>query len=277
MVAFHFPTSHVANLPVSTANLATFISYLSCNQFSPSTIVSYVSAIGYVHRLAAVHDPTASYLIQKLLAGATKLSPSVDPRLPITTIILNLLVNSLPQVVSNQYNIRLLKAMFIVAFYGLMRVGEITSFPKKEPSLMVHHLALTGSLATVTISKFKHNSSTHPVDILMPRQSSLAICPVASLYSYMDVRGFSGGPLFCFPDGAPVPRSFFTQKLRQCLTFVGLDPSKYKSHSFRIGGASYYAELGYSDAQIRLLGRWKADTFKRYIRSSRIHPPLPVA
>ena len=31
-----------------------------------------------------------------------------------------------------------------------------------------------------------------------------------------------------------------------------------KSHSFRIGGAFLAADRGYSDAQIRALGRWKS-------------------
>ena len=29
-----------------------------------------------------------------------------------------------------------------------------------------------------------------------------------------------------------------------------------KSHSYRIGGACHAAEVGYSDEQIRVLGRW---------------------
>ena len=41
---------------------------------------------------------------------------------------------------------------------------------------------------------------------------------------------------------------------------------RYKGHSFRIGAASPAAECGYSETQIRLLGRWKSDAFKKYIR-----------
>lgn len=38
-----------------------------------------------------------------------------------------------------------------------------------------------------------------------------------------------------------------------------LGPSRYKVHSFRIGAASHgaYSLMGFIDAQIRILGRWK--------------------
>ena len=56
--------------------------------------------------------------------------------------------------------------------------------------------------------------------------------------------------------------------LNHCLTFCGLDNSHYKPHSFRIGAASFPADQGFTDAQIRGLGRWKSDAFKVYLHSS---------
>lgn len=37
-------------------------------------------------------------------------------------------------------------------------------------------------------------------------------------------------------------------------TLCGLDPARYKGHSFRVGAASYAVEQGLSDSQIRTLG-----------------------
>ena len=85
-------------------------------------------------------------------------------------------------------------------------------------------------------------------------------------YTDFSARAATPGPLFCFADGSPVKTSQFTQQLQQALNFCGLDSTKYKSHSFRIGAASLAAEKGLSDAQIRHLGRWKSDAFKLYIR-----------
>ena len=50
------------------------------------------------------------------------------------------------------------------------------------------------------------------------------------------------------------------------LKAFGLDSTRYKSHSFRISAASFAAERGMSDAQIRALGRWKSNAFLKYIR-----------
>ena len=65
----------------------------------------------------------------------------------------------------------------------------------------------------------------------------------------------------------PVTDNQFNSELSRCLKFCSLDTSRYKGHSFRIGATSHAADKGFSDAQIRTLGRWKSDAFKLYIRS----------
>ena len=66
---------------------------------------------------------------------------------------------------------------------------------------------------------------------------------------------------------SPVTVSQFNAVLHRCLIFCGLDTGRNKGHSFRIGAACYAADKGFSDAQIRALGRWKSDAFKFDIRS----------
>ena len=43
------------------------------------------------------------------------------------------------------------------------------------------------------------------------------------------------GPLFHLPDGSPASQAIFTDKLSMVVKYCGLDPSRYKGHSFRIG------------------------------------------
>ena len=86
------------------------------------------------------------------------------------------------------------------------------------------------------------------------------------LLAYLQARGNTPGALFQMPKGSPVPRAVFTEKLSMALKFSGLDPTRYKGHSFRIGAATHAADKGMSDAQIRTMGRWKSSAFLKYIR-----------
>ena len=88
------------------------------------------------------------------------------------------------------------------------------------------------------------------------------------LSKYLALRGSNPGAIFLLGEGLPVSRSHFSNQLSMACHLCGLDPSRYKGHSFRIGAASYAADRGFSDAQIRPLGRWKSNAFLRYIRVS---------
>ena len=104
-----------------------------------------------------------------------------------------------------------------------------------------------------------------PFSILVSRQPQS--CPVELLAKYLAMRGPRPGALFITVDGAPVSRSHFSNQLSSAIQFCGLSPSVYKGHSFRIGAASHAADKGLSDAQIRLLGRWKSNAFLKYLRT----------
>ena len=73
--------------------------------------------------------------------------------------------------------------------------------------------------------------------------------------------------MLCYITCCVVLTHQFNVELQRCLAYCGLDTSRYKSQSFGIGGACHAADRGYSDGQIRALGRWKSDAFKVYLRS----------
>ena len=161
-----------------------------------------------------------------------------------------------------------------MAFYGLFRIGELIAKSNRFASSVVQFGNLTflsrngrTHVAKITISEYKHNTSRRPFDILIAREVSSAFCPVLALIQYCELRGSSPGPLFCHADQSPILTHQFNVELQRCLAYCGLDTSRYKSHSFRIGGACHAADRGYSDAQIRALGRWKSDAFKVYLGS----------
>lgn len=122
----------------------------------------------------------------------------------------------------------------------------------------------------VTFRSFKHNKSK-PVSIMIQSQSNSKYCPVQALSQFLQLRGNKPGPLFMFLDNVAIPQSFFATHLKNSLAWAKLDNKLYKAHSFRIGAATEAAQRGLSEHRIKLMGRWKSDAYKKYIRISMLN------
>ncbi|XP_061191041.1 uncharacterized protein LOC133199217 [Saccostrea echinata] len=115
-VSFKIPNT----VPLSVTTVALFVSYLFQETFSPRTISTYLSAIAYVHKMLNFEDPTLSFFIQKLVAGSYRLGNTFDIRLPITTNILNRLLDIIPDVINNKYTQHCSKHYFCLHFHHLL-------------------------------------------------------------------------------------------------------------------------------------------------------------
>ncbi|XP_070204767.1 uncharacterized protein [Littorina saxatilis] len=256
------------HIPVGT--IALFISFLTNKSYKPATISSYVSALGYIHKMYAVPDPTSSFMIQKLLQAGHKRTPAHDSRLPLSKKLLIQLLDSLTHIVVSPFDKALYSAMFSLAFHAFLRVGEITVRNRQDPNphlISSQKVALSNGKITLKFLSFKHSCGRAFTLTIQPG-SSACHCPVALLSAYLQLCCPGNSPLFACASGRPVLREEFETVLKRALVFCQVDPSHYHSHSFRIGAATAAAERGLSDAQIRQLGRWKSDAFKTYIRSS---------
>ena len=258
------------SFPIQVNHVLFYLGFMQYKGFAPATLTTYVSAISYIHKILEVQDPTSSFLVQKLLASCNKLNPRSDSRLPITFLILHRLMEAIKHTSLSIYHMSLIRTMYIMGFFGLLRIGEMTIGQNKRVVIYKQQVEINDGYVKLKISHFKHNKSLKPVELILPAQVDKSICPVENLRKYLILRGNHSGPLFCFKDGTPVSRQFFTNQLKINISFCGLNPHLYQSHSLRIGGASYYAELGMSDSQIRLIGRWNSDAFKRYIRCQKL-------
>ena len=257
-------------LTISAPVLALFIAYMYNHNYAPSTVSTYVSAFGYCHKLSGFEDPTKVFFVMQMLRGYGKLGFRLDSRLPITLPILHRILPSAVHFCHSQYDIVLFQSMCSLAFFGCMRVGEITLTTSKGGGSPFQIRQLTQLVdenqkvvaLKCTFLDFKHNYNQCPFSLVIGRE--IHLCSVQVLLDYLSRRGYSPGPLFILGDGSPVSRAAFTEKLSMASKYCGLYPSQYKGHSFRIGAASHAADAGMSNAQIRALGRW-SNAFQKYI------------
>lgn len=257
---------------ISPAALMLFIAYLKHKDFKPSTISTYVSQVRFCSKLNGLPDPGSDFLVSLSLSGLSKSAPALDARLPITIPVLNKLLSSVSCVFISHYDVLLWRAMLSLAFFAFLRIGEFTvKIASEIPTISFKSIHINPSCLdqgmSVIFSKFKHSTLARPFILQIPLQRDFNLCPVVHVAAYLSVRASAEGAFFVHADGNPIKTSTFRDSLNILLKANSLDPSFYKGHSFRIGGASWAAEKGYSDSQIRILGRWKSDAFKKYIRN----------
>lgn len=251
--------------PLQPPVVALFVSYMHGKKYASSTIITYLSAISYVHKLQGVSDPTNSWLVEKVVQGAKKVKPQCDVRLPITKQILEKLVNAAEICVQGFYRRSMFVSMVLLAFSAFLRVGEMAmSNGNTNNVLKLRDLefvsAKSGTATKITFTNFKHSAGrTARVEFDDPVTSS-------AVKKYLANRGNKPGYLFMWPSGKPITRLEFDDMFKACLKFCHLDSSAYKSHSLRIGAASHAAAVGFTAIQIREMGRWHSDAFMKYIR-----------
>jgi len=263
-------------LPLSVLDICNFIGFLFDRSYSPSTILSNISAISFMHKIFGFADPTTSFIVNKLIKGCQKLRKSKDTRRPITLEILQKLVLAMENCIPALSHRVLLKAVFLLAFNAFLRLGEILirseqDIPKVLQANDVEVQFSNGAPVSLTLvlRHFKNIRNNFPVTIsLEANKQDKLLCPVLALQHYLDVNKTGQGPLFQFPGGSPVTHAFVSKNLSKILDFIGLDTRTYKGHSFRIGAATHAAKLGLSESYIKQLGRWNSNAVQRYIRIS---------
>ena len=117
--------------PAPLCDLLFYIAYMSHTGLSVSTITTYISGISTMHKLNGQTDNTKSFLVTNILEGSKrKSSPKADLRLPVSMNLLKRLIQTLPFVCTSVYESTMFASAFSLYFFGLLRVGEITSQSK---------------------------------------------------------------------------------------------------------------------------------------------------
>ena len=163
--------------------------------------------------------------------------------------------------------------MFLLAFFALFRIGEITQTSNANHTLLnsdvcIYHKNGHTPELEVTLRHSKHNTSATMLQVHPHKHRRL--CPVTAIQLYCRVRPSVNGQFFVNNKGHPVTDKHFRKVFKKCISKLNLNPSAYTPHSFRIGGATSAHLHNLSDSKIRHLGRWKSNAFLKYIRPSKI-------
>lgn len=268
-------------LPTCEETLMLFTSYLAQQGLAHTTIKVYLSAVRNLHVSAGLHKEFSQQLTPRLemvLQGIKKeylKSAQHQTRLPITRSIMDKIRLVLHER-ADSYNNKLMWAACCMAFFGFLRCSEFT-VPSQDGYDPDSHLSLSDisvdsrtdpSMIRIHVKQSKTDPFRQGVHLCLGRTSNV-ICPISSLLPYLIIRKGAPGPLFVMENGQYLTQQLFRAQLNSILQEAGLNVKHYNTHSFRIGAATSAHDSGISDANIQMLGRWKSDAYKLYIRTPR--------
>lgn len=252
--------------PPPLSHLVNFVLFLSHKGVAPSTARAYIAGLSFYSKCCLGTDNTTNFLLKKLLEGMKRSRAMPIRRAPITIGMLQKMPLSLSQVCSSRFEAVLFLSAFLLAFFGLLRVGELAVCKGNGGRvLQVGDISFKEGAVELTIRFSKTDQMGHSTKVVIT-QSDTSLCPVKALKTFLDIRPKVVGPLYCHINKEPVTRYQFATILQKSLKFAGYDISAFKTHSFRIGGATHAAMQGLDGQMIQKLGRWKSDVYKRYVR-----------
>ena len=83
----------IVTIPVTLLQVEKYVAHLWLLGYAPSTIATALSALSFVHEVRDVADPTAAYIVKRLLKAVRKQAVPSASREPITQqVLLRLLV-----------------------------------------------------------------------------------------------------------------------------------------------------------------------------------------
>ena len=212
--------------------------------------------------------------LQNTLRGIKRtLGLSRRNRLPVTLFILESIFKLLTPSHCLDIDTVMLWAAFSLAFFGFLRCSELTCNGQFDRNV---HLTredfaffpniVSPQQMTVRIKKSKTDPfrQTSTITIASSRSN---VCAVAATRDFLlqTPDSFPQSPMFQFKDGTPLSRRTLASNLHTLLELCGLQPNNYNTHSFRIGAATTAAAAGLSAWLIKILGRWRSDSYQRYI------------
>ena len=262
------------------ARTTLFVAHLIESGKQSSSVKSYVSAIKKLLLLDGYKWKDDEILISSLMRACRLINDRVLARFPIHCNLLEMILFEVERLFSNQgqcYLDCLYKTVFILCYYGMMRVGEISESPHVLKARNVHIAKNKDKILLVlyTSKTYGLNARPQKIKITSNREEKNGnyvhrhFCPFVQLRKYLKMTGNYNDDteqLFIYRDGSPLTPAKTNSVLKWCISSLGLEAQFYSVHCCRIGRTSDLIKFGYSIEEVKRLGRWKSNAVYRYIR-----------
>ena len=247
-----------------------------------STLKSYVSAIKDVLITDGYDWKFDKVLFSTITASCKSKNDRILNRFPIQVNFLEVFLCELERKFRelNQIYLEILyKNLFLLAYYGMFRIGELTTGSHPIKAKDIHSADNKDKIMILLYSSKTHGKESRPQSVKIERNASYKaklkdkkkyFCPFQSSREYLAIRGNyinESDPYFIFSDNSPVKPSHARAVFKSILIRLNLNPKNYGTHSFRIGRATDLLKRGCPIEKIKQLGRWRSNAVYKYLRN----------
>ena len=232
-----------------------FCTYLIEQGTQSSTIKLYVSAIKKMLTLAHYQWNNNQSMLESLIKACRLKNDRLKCRLPIHKSLFELLLFELGRILHSQiYLCALYRATFSLAYYGLMRVGELAKGIHSIKACDIHLGKNKDKILIILYTSKTHSRAIYPQKIKISSfqqvscwnrngkvKNSPIFCPFKAIRQFLQLRGdyvSQDENFLVFSDKSPITPDHLHRMLRKLLIRIGLQADLYNFHSFRIGRSS---------------------------------------
>lgn len=273
-------------LPISEQCTLGFVHWLAFERkLKASSISGYLAGIKKLHILKGAGAPEIrTELVNMVLEGkknmdvAERMKHGQGERQPVTMDMMKLLKAQIRNWDAQQRDKLTLWLVCSLLFHAACRGGELLCrlTDRFDPAVdfLRQDMHLTGEVGTGQTLQLRLKSPKVSKDkravIVDVFRSDTQICPVKAYlkWSAATTGDEDDQPAFRWSNGKPVTPSSANRLIKQFLDEY-IPGHNISLHSFRTGAASMMAQLGFSDKDIKAVGRWSSKAFENYIKLPR--------
>ena len=257
-------------LPATEHSLSRFAQHLGESLKAHESILNYLSGVKTLHILLDLPVQAFKHVMLRLtLRGMRRLNTfRSNPAPPVTVQILDDIFKLLNMQDEEDC---IFWAVILIGFFLLLRKCNLVpdTSAKFDPvkQLKRSDIQIDADHIKVTLRWTKNNQfGEEALRFALPLIEDSNLCPVTALLRVlMMVRGRDTDSLFRRSDGSVYSYRNLQSKLQVISDKLQL-PRKLTSHSLRAGGATAAFLAGVPPEIIKIMGHWKSDCFRRYLR-----------
>ena len=265
---------------ITVHSILTFLEYLHQNSLSPKVIKNYLSSIRtmalefQIDHSCLSHHSIAKYL--RSISINSTFRPTPRGVFDVHTLYkISVTCDSLSDP-------PLYRAIFLVAFYGFLRMSNIVPHSAKLFSQDRHFLRQDvifgppGIHLVIKWTKILQNHTDHHI-IQLPTISNPYLCPVRALRSLLASRPLPpSAPLFAniFPPFNQVIDSHIRDSLKKILKYLNIPTQGHGFHTFRRSGATLAFDNNVSLQNIMAHGMWRSLAVWTYLQNASTAPSI---